>query len=66
MFLLMVGGGRTRWYIRSPPNQIFLGSCEMESLGRIDMRTCSDRGRPGGKTPIKFSIGDLGEIFSLL
>lgn len=36
----------------------------MESLGRIDMRTCSDRGRPGGKTPIKFSIGDLGEIFS--
>lgn len=41
------------------PTQTFLGFCEMEAVGRIEMKNCSDRGRPGGKTPIKFSIGDL-------
>lgn len=38
----------------------------MEAVGRTEMKPFSDRGRPGGKTPIKFSIGDLAEIFCLL
>lgn len=66
MSLLMVGGGGTRWYVWNPPNQTFLGFCEMEAVGRIEMRTCSDRGRPCGKTPIEFCIRDHGEILSLL
>lgn len=45
MSLLIVGGGGTRWCVRNPPNQIFLGVCEVEAVGRTEMRTCSDRGR---------------------
>ena len=48
-----------------PSHFMILRFYEMEAVGGVKTRTCSDRGRPGGKTPVEFPIGSLGSVFSL-
>ena len=52
--------------IPSNPNHLMiLGFYEMEAIGSIKMRSCCNRGRPGGKIPVEFPICSLGYVFSL-